>query len=54
VTVTDFEGEVRSGERFRFGRNWRNFLSRLMGERIAEAELSLRRSCAAPTCRAAG
>lgn len=34
--------EVRSGERFEFGENWRRFLSVLDDERIAEAERSLR------------
>ncbi len=42
MTVTDFEREVRSGERFRFGRNWPNYASHLTDERIAEAERSLR------------
>ncbi len=43
MTLTDFEREVRSGDRFQFGRNWRNFLSLLTDERIDEAERSLRR-----------
>ena len=34
--------EVRQGERFEFGRNWRRFLASLDEERIAEAERSLR------------
>ena len=33
--------EVRAGERFEFGKNWRAFLSVLNDERIAEAERSL-------------
>ena len=33
--------EIRSGERFRFGRNWSAFLSVIDEERIAEAERSL-------------
>jgi 2-polyprenyl-6-hydroxyphenyl methylase/3-demethylubiquinone-9 3-methyltransferase len=38
-----FEQEVRTGERFTFGDNWREFLAHLNDTRIAEAELSLRR-----------
>jgi 2-polyprenyl-3-methyl-5-hydroxy-6-metoxy-1,4-benzoquinol methylase len=34
--------EIRSGKRFRFGRNWRRFLSVIDGERIEEAEKSLK------------
>ncbi len=33
--------QVRIGERFAFGRNWRHFLARLNESRIAEAEKSL-------------
>lgn len=35
--------EVRSGERFEFGKNWALFLRSLNEERIAAAELSLKR-----------
>ncbi|MGH8318288.1 MAG: class I SAM-dependent methyltransferase [Steroidobacteraceae bacterium] len=35
--------EVRSGERFEFGKNWRRFLETLTEERILSAENSLRR-----------
>lgn len=35
--------EVKSGERFEFGANWRRFLDRLNEDRIATAEASLRR-----------
>ena len=35
--------EVRSGERFEFGDNWRRFLANLNEARIAQAEDSLRR-----------
>jgi len=38
---TVFEQEVKRGERFQFGRNWRSFLGVLNDERIAEAEKSL-------------
>ncbi len=34
--------DVRKGERFQFGKNWRNFLRVLNDERIAEAEKSLK------------
>jgi 2-polyprenyl-6-hydroxyphenyl methylase/3-demethylubiquinone-9 3-methyltransferase len=34
--------EIRGGERFAFGKNWRKFLSVLDDDRIAEAERSLR------------
>lgn len=35
--------EVKKGERFEFGKNWRRFLSSLNDERIAVAEASLRK-----------
>jgi 2-polyprenyl-3-methyl-5-hydroxy-6-metoxy-1,4-benzoquinol methylase len=34
--------EVRTGERFAFGKNWQRFLSQLNDERIAQAERSLK------------
>lgn len=37
-----FAEEVAAGARFTFGRNWQAFLERVDGERIAEAEKSLR------------
>ncbi len=41
--VNDVHGsEVRSGKRFRFGRNWQRFLRVLDEERIHEAEKSLK------------
>ena len=39
---TGFSAEVAAGERFEFGANWARFLRVLDGERIAEAEASLR------------
>ncbi|MBD1806554.1 methyltransferase [Microcoleus sp. FACHB-SPT15] len=36
-----FEEEVKQGDRFQFGENWKRFLSVLNDERIAEAEKSL-------------
>lgn len=38
----DFDHQVRRGERFEFGKNWRSFLNTLDDERIAIAEASLR------------
>jgi len=40
-TSTAFESEVEQGERFEFGKNWKNFLAHLNDNRIAEAEKSL-------------
>ena len=37
-----FEKEIKDGERFSFGKNWKNFLSSLNEQRIQEAEKSLR------------
>lgn len=37
-----FEQEVRAGDRFEFGRNWRAFLTVLNDERIALSEANLR------------
>jgi 2-polyprenyl-6-hydroxyphenyl methylase/3-demethylubiquinone-9 3-methyltransferase len=39
---SNFEQEVKQGERFQFGKNWQRFLSVLNEERIAEAEKSLK------------
>jgi 2-polyprenyl-6-hydroxyphenyl methylase/3-demethylubiquinone-9 3-methyltransferase len=39
--AVEFEREVRSGERFQFGRNWTSFLKHLNGARIAEAQRNL-------------
>src|SRR5919199_5647767 len=40
--TSTFAQEVKQGERFQFGKNWRRFLSVLNEERIAEAEKSLK------------
>lgn len=40
-SVHQFEKEIQQGERFTFGENWRDFLSVLNDQRIAEAEASL-------------
>lgn len=37
----NFTEEVAKGERFEFGKNWKNFLSLLSEERIADSERSL-------------
>ena len=42
--MSDFEAEVRRGERFEFGRNWASFLAHLTPERIERAGDSLRTS----------
>ena len=38
-----YANEIARGERFEFGANWTAFLARLDAERIAQAELSLRK-----------
>lgn len=40
--TSTFEQEVKQGDRFQFGENWKRFLSVLNDERIAEAEKSLK------------
>jgi len=39
--LSNHQEEVKSGERFEFGKNWKNFLSLLNEDRIKEAEQSL-------------
>ena len=39
--MTTHAGEVKKGERYEFGRNWRRFLSVLNDNRIEEAQKSL-------------
>jgi SAM-dependent methyltransferase len=39
--MNDIEVEIAQGERFEFGKNWRNFLTLLDDHRIQEAEKSL-------------
>ena len=41
--TTTYEQEVKEGKRFKFGKNWQNFLSVLDDERITEAEDSLKK-----------
>ncbi len=50
---SQFRQEVRKGRRFRFGANWRRFLSVLNEERIGEAESSLRDYLEAETLKGA-
>lgn len=40
--MSGFEHEVDAGERFRFGENWKRFLSTLDDERIEQAKASLK------------
>ena len=40
--MTKHEIEIRSGDRFGFGKNWRRFLSVLNEDRIEEAKISLK------------
>ena len=37
-----FRKEVSDGQRFKFGENWKKFLTRLNDERIKQAEISLK------------
>jgi 2-polyprenyl-3-methyl-5-hydroxy-6-metoxy-1,4-benzoquinol methylase len=41
MTASTFDSEVQRGERFEFGKNWKQFLSVLTEEHITEAMLSL-------------
>ncbi len=41
--MSQFEIEIKKGERFEFGANWRSFLTNLNDERILEAEKSLKK-----------
>jgi 2-polyprenyl-3-methyl-5-hydroxy-6-metoxy-1,4-benzoquinol methylase len=41
-TSAQFDAEVRAGERFQFGENWRAFLKTVDDERVAEAVRSLK------------
>jgi 2-polyprenyl-6-hydroxyphenyl methylase/3-demethylubiquinone-9 3-methyltransferase len=43
LTRSQHKQEVRSGERFEFGKNWKRFLSVLSDDRIAAAEQTLQR-----------
>ena len=41
MNTTEFNMEIESGERFAFGKNWKNFLKTLDEKKIKEAEHSL-------------
>ncbi len=41
TNLSTFEAEVKKGQRFEFGKNWRSFLSSLTDERIAIAKQSI-------------
>lgn len=43
MTVEEFRAEVKSGQRFEFGKNWKAFLSTLDENRIKQAEASLKK-----------
>lgn len=43
MSETNFNDEVKRGERFRFGSNWKNFLNHLSEDRIFQAEQSLKK-----------
>jgi len=49
ITKNGHRGEVRSGKRFEFGRNWKRFLAILNEERILEAVRSLKTMLGAET-----
>ena len=49
MATTTFQDEVRAGQRFEFGANWKRFLEVLNEERIAEAQASLKDMLGADT-----
>lgn len=42
IMTGSFEYEIKQGEQFRFGKNWKRFLYSLNEERIIKAERSLK------------
>ena len=42
MSSTNWNNEIQSGERFEFGKNWSNFLSRINEDIIQSAELDLK------------
>jgi len=42
MSLEEFHAEIKSGERFKFGKNWKSFLKKLNKERIEHAENSLK------------
>jgi 2-polyprenyl-6-hydroxyphenyl methylase/3-demethylubiquinone-9 3-methyltransferase len=49
VMLDSHAAELRTGERFEFGRNWQHFLAHLNESRIKEAEESLKRMLELPS-----
>lgn len=50
-TTTEFQKEVRQGQRFEFGKNWQQFLRELTEERIQAAAASLKSNLEVETFR---
>ena len=42
MSIEKFHEEVRTGQRFEFGKNWKGFLTTLNKARIKDAEESLK------------
>ena len=42
MSIDQFQKEISSGKRFKFGENWKMFLSTINDERIKQAEISLK------------
>ena len=42
MSLEQFQEEISSGKRFKFGKNWKKFLSTLNDERVRQAETSLK------------
>ena len=42
MSTEQFQDEISSGKRFKFGENWKKFLSTINDERIKQAEISLK------------
>ena len=42
MSTEQFQDEINSGKRFKFGENWKNFLSTVNEERIKQSEISLK------------
>ena len=42
MSLEKFHTEIKNGQRFEFGKNWKKFLTTLNDERIRQAELSLK------------
>lgn len=42
MSIEQFQKEISSGKRFKFGENWKKFLSTINDERVKQAEISLK------------